>query len=333
MKKYIETMRHIYPTQSQKDNMFERALKEKTHRKKPVLRYCIASAVAAVVCSTVVFADEIHNTFYNLLGKDEIIAEDVLNDVYTDTDDHIRMSVKELLSDKITAYAVIEYTALDDIGKKWLDGATSLTDGVINGVYAPQIHPCFKEENTALYGVNYSYICEELTDYRTENSYVFKTEYQASGENYGTDSIILDYHMPERYENQAVIDVTESIQLTDIKVDGVKLPDKHYRIQGVKISPMSIMVYGENCGLYESGTNQYGSYYIRSLVNEEINSIYLVMKDESRIDLHGGFSLTSVSNPEIDYEVSICAESFDESIDISLVDGIELDGVYYDLGL
>lgn len=41
--------------------------------------------------------------------------------------------------------------------------------------------------------------------------------------------------------------------------------------------------------------------------------------------------MTHVGNPELDYECIIYTGIFKDSIDISLIKAIELDGVYYDL--
>lgn len=334
-KRYTEMMEHIYPTQDRKNNMFEKIFESETIKQKHrfKFRYCAAVIAVSVVFSTTVFAAEIKNTFYNLLGKSEIISEDVLNNVYTDTDGHVIMSVKEVLSDKISSCAIIEYSALDEQGQDWLDNYLT-----VHELNALTISPFIKDGNCALYGVNWGYGCEEQLEYQTENTRVFKASYSASGENFGSDSVDLIYPLATKWENHAVIDVSESVRLTDIKLDNGNAPEKYYKPLGVKLSPMSIMVYGKDMGMVETKRLKGGGYSMKVVNEETIGSLYLVMKDGAKHDLldnetqilgEGGNMLTYVSNPEVDYNCSIYASSFREYMDISLIDGIELDGVYY----
>lgn len=333
MKKYIELMEHILPTENQKDNMFRSAMQssEKPVKKSFRFKYCIVSLVLCFSISTAVFADEISETFYGLFNSDNIVGEEVLNDVFTDSNENIRMSVKEVLSDKTNSYAILEYILLNSDGEKWLNETL-----FINDLYSPEITPNIKDNNTALYGVNYAYGCNELEEYRTDTTRVFKAMYNASGENFSTGSIQLSYPMPERYKNITIIDVTESVQLTDIKIDNSLAPDKAYRPTGVKLSSMGLQIYGENHGFYEIGPH-----IQRIISDDEVDSLYIIMKDGTKSDIlpnaleenicECGFMLGAVSNPELDYDIVIYTGTFPEFMDISLIEGIELDGVYYPL--
>ena len=336
MKKYTEIMEHIKPTPEQKNRMLEKALQGKPERKRFKLRYAAAVVAAGVIFSGTVFGEEIKNTFYGLLGRDEIVSEQVLNDVFTDSDGHVTVAVKEVLSDKINAYAIVEYTALDSEGQDWLDNSLA-----VNKLNGPGINPYIKDNNNAVYGVNYSYGYEEIESCRTEKSRVFKAVYDSSGENFGTDSIRFWYCLTNDWGKETSIDVTESVQLTDIKFDSSQAPDKYYKPLGVKISPLSIMIYGQDMGMFESGKTKSGGNYER-FVHVEIGSLYLIMKDGTIYNMLSsesmdmgqcGYTLTHVSNPDVGYDCAIYTGAFKESVDISLIDGIELDGFYYPLGL
>ncbi len=335
MKKIVEIMNHIHPTEAQKNEMLENILSEKKEKHKFKIRYGVVAVAFCVLMSSVVFADEIKQTFYGLLNDDNIVENQILSDVYSDTDGHIRMSVKEVLSDKITSDAILEYTALDEKGQDWLDDYL-----IIHQLNTPKLMGCLKDDNCALYGVNYGCTVDEIKDYSSENVRVFKVSCTTSGENFGTDSMLLKYYLPDKWENQFEINVTESVQLTDIKIDNGNAPNKYYKPTGIKISPMSIMIYGKNCGYYESGQNEYGSYYTKIVNDEDIDSLYLVMKDGTKKDLltsdtegdcNGGFMLSTVQNPDVDYDLSIYATSFKKPMDLTLVDGIILDGIYYEV--
>lgn len=334
-------MKNVRPTEAQKNRMLNNAFNSKPKKKSPKLRYCIVTAACVLFSTTVyAYADEIKETFYNLLGKDEITTEDVLTGLYNDTDGHINMTVKEVLSDNITTKAIVEYMALDDEGKQWLDNIQKVWDGFYNSIYDPQIEPCIKDDNIAFYGVSYSSGCEELKEYRSDTIRVFEVVCEASAENESTESVTLTYSLKDRFKKKAVLDISQSVEPKDIKLDGKKLPDKHYRLTGIKISPLSLMLYGENHGLYEYGIN-----YIKSVSDEQIDSCCLIMKDGTKRDFinplpnqttdewsnlgGGAWTLGSVINPDVDYDVSILCTSFITKLDVENVAGIELDRLYY----
>lgn len=343
MKKYTEMMGHIRPTDCQKNEMLEKALAGSSTQKKYKFKFKYCAVVLATVMifsTTTVFADEIKEAFYNLLGKNEIISENVLNEVYSDNDGHVKITVKEFLSDKINSYAIVEYTALDEIGKEWIDKALIVEnlESINQHINYPDLFPNFKDNNTALYGVSYSHGATELIEYHTENSRVFKLVCLASGGDFGTDSMRLSYNLPDKWKAEADINVSDSVELTDIKIDSSLAPDKYYKPLGIKISPLSILIYGEDLGIVESGKNPSGNGWYQKVVHdEEIDSLYLIMKDgqkhnileDGSIVLKVTSMLTHVSNPEVEHDIIIYTSAFEEPMDISLISGVELDGIYY----
>ena len=137
-------MKHIRPTDCQKNKMLEKAFEGSSNQKKHKFKfkYCAVLLAAAMIFSTTtVFADEIKEAFYNLLGKNEIISEDVLNEVFSDDDGHVKITVKELLSDGINTYAIVEYTALDDKGKWWIDKPLIVGADFSTHINYPQLSP------------------------------------------------------------------------------------------------------------------------------------------------------------------------------------------------
>lgn len=336
-------MEHIIPTEDQKDRMFEKAIsvKPQQHKSRFKARYCVIAAALAMAIPTTIFANEIKEVFYNLLGKNEIVSEEVLNEIYTDNDGHVKITVKELLSDKINSYAIVEYTALDDEGKKWIDRSLIMEnpENVNDHLNYPNLSPAFKDNNTAIYGVNYSYGAYELENYHTEKSRLFKVTCQASGNNFGTDCMQLEYNLPDKFRVKADINVSQSVKVKDIKIDSSNAPEKFYKPLGIQISPLSFAIYGKDLGIVESGRNSVGEYY-QKVVNEEVDSLYIFMKDGKKYDLISfdedsildtGGAMTHVSNPNVEYDIVIYTCAFAEPLDISLIAGFELDGVYYPL--
>lgn len=79
----------------------------------------------------------------------------------------------------------------------------------------------------------------------------------------------------------------------------------------------------------------YDSEQIRQIYQRNVDDIYrlCMLKSESMDMGQGRYMLTDVSNPDVGYGCAVYMGAFKESVDISLIDGIELDGVYYPLGL
>ena len=250
-------MDHIRPTDVQKKQMLENAFYEANQKRKIFrFKYGLIAALICVIFSTAVFADEIKNTFYGIFNSDNIVGDKVLNDIYTDGNDHVKMSVKEVLSDKISAYAIVEYTALDEKGRIWLDNLHA-----VQKLNPLKLNPLIKDNNGSLYGVNFSYGFEEIEKYRSEKIHVFKVMYHASGENFGTESIQLSYPLCNKWENKVIIDVSESLRTVDIKIDSSQAPDKYYKPLGIKLSPISVLIYGKDLGMIEFGKTASGGYY------------------------------------------------------------------------
>lgn len=319
--------------------MLEMAMKKTEAKPKRNFKakYCVIAIAVAMAIPTTIFADEIKNTFYNILGKDEKVSEYVVNDIYTDSSENLKFTVKELLSDKINSYAVVEYEALTEKGIESLEGLDEMLRyyGNIRNDYITDhtlisITPDMKDDNYALYGVNYSFETKELEEYRTENKRVYSVQYNASGDNFGTDNVKINYEL-ESVSKEVTLKCTKYLDYKEIKLDSSKAPDKTYKPTGVKLSTFSVFVYGKNCGNYEAGINKYGWYYQRSLSYEEVESIYLIMKDDTKMDLLalGGSMLCSVTNPDVDYDIGIYTACFGEYINTDDVAGIEIDGVYY----
>lgn len=340
-------MEHLRPTEYQKNEMLEKAFSGTAKKtKRPFrLKYCIIAAAAVIVFSgTTVFADEIKAVFYNLLGKNELVSEDVLNEVFSDDDGHVKITVKELLSDSVNSYAIVEYTALDEIGKKWVDKDLVIgsdEDSLIRPIHYPPINYPWLEPNGY---ISHSLRVDELKEYHTENSRLLKLTCNMSDKTY--DSIKLIYTIGEKWRNEVVLDVSESVKFKDIKIDNSLAPKKWYEPTGYKISPLGLLVYGNDLGMVEKETLPSGGYTVKLVnpeeANEEMNSMTLnmVKKDGKKYSL---VSCDDSVSPDNDITVSgwtsfcsdgpgemtIYSTAFKEPIDLELIDGIELDGIFY----
>lgn len=331
-------MEHIIPTEDQKDRMFEKAIsvKPQQHKSRFKARYCVIAAALAMAIPTTIFANEIKEAFYNILGKNEIVSEEVLNEIYTDNDGHVKITVKELLSDGINSYAIVEYTALDDKGKWWIDKPLVMgsEDDLSLHINYPKLEPNDWISNS--FGV------EELTEYHTENSRLFQLTCFADRES-SNNSVRLIYNLHDKWKSEAILNVSKSVQYIDVKIDSSLAPEKSYEPLGYKISSLGLVVYGNDLGMVETKKNAAGGYTSEVVKPESINSLYLVMKDGKTHDMISGedelspqgFMCMCVYSDEFmdiqpqPYDTSIYSGAFPKPVDIDTVAGIELDGVYY----
>lgn len=317
-----------------------------------------AAVIAAVLCcvfAMTVFADEIAGIFTD----NEIVGETVRTSVYCDKDEHIEISVEEILSDMQTVRMVVRYTALDKQGEEWLGQLSE--KGNNNSIYGddPTAHygfrvsPDFKDNNTRLYGVNWGYYATEIEEYRTKTQRRFIVGMEANDGYWGTDNIILYYMMTDyelyadnnQYINNkksAVLDVSTNIERRKFILDNSNAPEKLYKPTEAFLSPLSLRICGENLGFYKQGhyETSEGTYYYEKLLEDvEVDSLYLVQNDGHKIDMldpplewseigyHGPGAMGRAQG-ENEY-CHIYSISFKNPIDIDTVAGIELDGVFY----
>lgn len=355
MKEYREAMGLLTPTEEQKDRMFSDALSmaerrairtEKRSSRRIMKIACGAAAAAAVICTTTVFADEIKTAFYSFFGNDAVISDSIIEDVYSDTDGHVDFSVEKVVSDRINSYAIVRYTALDDSGNEWLsdmfekvpwvgeDGEPyTYADGTPVMHYKYQLDLTIQPNGYDDHNVSFSYGLtddSEITDDIEDSARVFRIKCEAADEVFNTDDIRLSYPMPGGGTKTVNINVSESIELLDIKLDSSKAAENYYIPTGVKLSSLGIMVYGNNNGLYDYNKNEMGFSVWMIPENPETPTVTVVMKDGSEMIMYRGWSLGSVIEEEKDYEVQIFTEPFESPIDTENVAGIILDGVYYE---
>lgn len=314
---------------------------KKSTKKVAAILVCI---VAAVVSTTTVFADEIRSALYSIFGNDNIISEDISENIYEDNDGHVDFSVSKVVSDGMNSYAIVKYTAVDDLGTEWVaehfdrfvdENGEPLRDeeGYIIREYYEKMAVYITPDWTNDHFEGYTYsIPEEITDETEENSRVFKVWCHATDTIFGTNSIKLNYDMTDEESKSAFIDFSESVELIDIKLDSSKAPEKYYIPTGVKFSSLGIMVYGMNNGLYGITRNDAGGYHVWSLhEGEDIEpDIEIITKDSSKIPIHTFCYSGSIIDLKKDYDTGIYTGWFEEPVDTDNISGIILDGVYYE---
>lgn len=336
MNEFNKAMDKICPSEQQKNRMFDKALEmaeedsEKTVRR-PKLKIITASiiAVAVLAGTTTVFADEIKSVFYKFFNDDSIISEEIIENIFEDSDGHVDFSVSRIVSDKINTYAIVKYTALDGVGEKWLDNRFASFD--IAGTAEDMLNRglFIKPDDSTDAHISYMFgiADEEITDTAEENSRVFRISCTSEDVVLNSDCVKIEYVMTSEKTHCAMLDVSESVELTDIKLDRSIAPDKSYIPSGVKLSPLGIMIYGENNGLYETSENG-GSVWSTS--DEKLDSVKIIRKDSSAVEYNAYLSLCAVNGKGKEYDTVIFSTFFKEPTDIEAIAGVEIDGVFYE---
>lgn len=275
-----------------------------THRKKAswVKRFAImATILVALSIPVTIYADEIKTFFTEVLGRNEQVAEYVRQNVYEDSDGHLRMMVKELLSDQKAVRAVITYEALDEEGKEWIRNFDE-RDYDCDGIYWG-----FKDEN----GLSHSALSlvpseiangifgfQELKEYRTDSTLCIQFMYDVN-EPEKQQTAILYYPMTHKKYSQAELNVEPNMEIKEYRLVGDTNVNKYYDALYVRLSDLSLVIYGTQKGLYEHRTTAAGGYYQRILVPEKereevFPKVTLHFKDGTELSLMYGAALSPI---------------------------------------
>lgn len=336
MNEFNKAMDKICPSEQQKNRMFDKALAmaeddaPKTVRR-PKLKIIAASiiAAAALVGTTTVFADEIKSAFYKFFSDDSTISQDIIENIYEDSDGHVDFSVSRIVSDKINTYAIVKYTALDDVGEEWLSNRFASFDIIGKAEDMLNRGLFIKPDDSTDAHISYMFgiTDEEITDITEENSRVFKISCTSADVVLNSDCVKIEYVMTSGKMRRALLDVSESIELTDIKLDRSIAADKLYIPAGVKLSPLGLMIYGENNGLYETSEDGNSMW---STSDERLDSVKIIRKDGSYIKYSNFISLCPVIGEGKGYDIALFSTFFKEPVDIADIDGVEINGVFYE---
>lgn len=207
---YREMQERLLPDREKQEEMWERIVKEgaeyQKQKRRKFLKTGVAGITAALLACMLILpqtgmADGIKYVLSQFTKKSDI-AEDIQKDTYSDQDGHVKMRVKEMLSDGTNVFLGICYTALDQEGKEWLarldpdpDVVRNWDDLMISGVGAAS-------EKDLEYCIGWGENLVEQTNLATEKERHFLFSYfndgdaSASAQGYYT----LRYTMPEGFK-------------------------------------------------------------------------------------------------------------------------------------
>lgn len=317
---YKKAVELIQPEEGVKDAVLEDILNEYSPKEKrkglhvgKALGY--AAAALAIICvagvSTPVVASEIRSLLLREVPGYEELEPVIETAVFTKSDEHVVVSVEEILSDGVVVNMTVKYEAVDETGKEWLSNLM-----VDNNTLS--IKPYM--ENTVEYGVNYSYGAKELEDRRSDTERIFLLELQASSRDYSGRQGVFSFPLTGGKE-AAMIDISGNVEVYSYQLVSDEVASEYYTPTFIELSPMSFVIYAIGDGVYEEGYDGENHWERWLLPEEEIDSLvdhsYFIMKDGTYLSMPAGAHNTTNPREENMYsDVMLFSTRFREQDEI-----------------
>lgn len=268
---FNEAMDFVGVSEEKKNTLWSR-IETSTEKKKGRIGKHVAAA-ALLLCvlgvSITATADEIKDFFEGYFSKQAGLEEYVRENVYEDVGEHVKFSVKEVVSNGVLAKAVLCYKGLDEEGIEWVQQLEPRKnigeDGFYDFSYVATLIPKVAEG----YGANYAYNCYEIEELRTEEEAYFEVFFRTSSGDYGTGEGVLTYQMPEKYENKTEIDVTSNVERYYYKMVSQERNSKYYTCAYLEADELTFTIKGVDLGFTEYGNIEGGGYYERVTISKE----------------------------------------------------------------
>lgn len=336
-KEFTDTINTILPMEGAKKEIWDTIQTSK--KKSPTTKTWLSLAaslvlVCLVIYSVPVIAAEIQSRLLAKMPAYEPLAEQIETNIFSKTDDHLCITVDELLSDGMKVYMFVHYTALDDIGREWLSEYTCPYHG-----YDPNLNLQPYIEDYSISKANYSFPTFEQTELATENERYFIVGFESSSRDYDSEQGIFTFPMTKKKES-AIIDVSSNIDILSYELNSEEKISELYDPTYIELSPMSFVIYAKNNGVYERiGNNETWLMTHEELELLEQNS-YLLMDDGRKYQIVNSASCTTTAKETNNYSDLVLLSGFFEEydddysgkpilIDPDKVIGIEIKGNTY----
>lgn len=336
-KDFNHVMDTILPTDGVKEDIWDtiQTSKKKNYTTKTWLSLAASLVLVCVVIYSVpVIAAEIQSRLLEKMPSYEPLAEQIKTNVFSKTDEHLCITVDELLSDGMRVYMFVHYTALDDTGREWLSEYTYPSQGNNPDL---NLEPYIGDSLTS--GVNYSRPTYEQTELATENERYFIVGFESSSRDYDSGQGIFSFPMTGKKES-AVIDVSSNMDILSYALQSEEKISELYDPSYIELSPMSFVVFAKNNGVYE----QVGNKKTWLMPNEELDLLekttYLLMEDGTKQPIYSDSSGTTHPKETNHYSDLVLLSGFFKEnneeypgvpilIDPEKVIGIEIKGQTY----
>lgn len=343
---YLAAIDQIAPKETVKEEIREKLFTTKeTPQRKPVFRWSMVAAALAIICfgtlSIPAVASEIRSFILNKFPSYSQITDAIDNAVYSQSDEHILVTVEELLSDGIVVNMTVKYTALDKDGEAWLAKFAPHQNSGPNHLSVKPYMP-----NTIEYGTNYSYGMQELTEQASETERLFMLEFVASSRDYCGDTAVFTFPMMDG-QQITQLDVTGNLEIRSYTLHAEEAASEYYTPTYIEISPMSFVIYAKNHGVFERAEDGEAYWERWLLPDEEIKSLetesYFVMKDGSTEPLHNGWHNTTHAKEEnMNSDVILYSNQFLDGtevipttpklMDVEEFEAVVINGVRFEFG-
>lgn len=284
-----------------------------------------------------------------LFGGRESLSSEIQQNVYEDSDGHVKVMVEQLLSDGRRIHAAVRYEALDETGAQWLAEYAFAEDHLASS------QSINIKANVSEYGMN-EWGSIELEEQRTETGrcfYVLGGLHESiwdAPELKGT----FTYPMPDG-QRTAEVDIRGTMDVRTYTIEGDAACSSFVQPSCLQISELSYTLYAQSMtALTERIDHEDGGYTLQStLTDEDRDDLYgtkvqLVFADGTMLPLeplyseavepdeaNGGSDLIWMAGEIFNTEAPNNCWEHDYNVAFSLDDltGIEIGGVYYDLAL
>lgn len=208
---YQKMQESLLPDQEKREEMWERIVaesgKSREQKKRVYLKTGVIGSVAAALLICGLFlpqiglAAHIREMIQSVFVKgSDNIAEDVQNDLYSDEDQHVKMQIREMLSDGSCVYLGISYRALDQEGKDFLSNPEW---GSGKAVSNDKIFSFVPSQDYIAHSSGWSSNLEEIEGMKKDDERYFVYHLFEDGDNFSFDDgkMSFEYAMPEAQGN------------------------------------------------------------------------------------------------------------------------------------
>ena len=342
---YLAAINQIAPKENVKEELRDKlfTVKEAPHRK-PAYRWGLIAAAFAVIClgtlSVPAVASGIRSFILNKFPSYSQITDAIDNAVYSQSDEHILMSVDELLSDGIVVNMTVRYTALDKEGEAWLASVNPSQNSGPDQLYVKPYMP-----NTVEYGTNCSYGTQELTEQATKTERLFLLEFVSSSRDYYGDTAVFTFPMTDGQQTTR-LDVSGNLDIRTYTLHAKEPASEYYTPTCIELSPLSFVIYAKNHGVFERAEDGESYWEKWLLPDEEYDSLvknsYFILKDGSRQAIDYGCcnathaneanmysDVMLYSNQFMDYTETFYGEP--KLMDIDEIEAVVINGVRFEM--
>jgi len=349
----------LMPGRETQDWMWEEIEKKAAAGEKKQDRWAGLKITASIAAAVLLFvllipqtswADQITGFIKEFFYTGADVKENIAQNVYEDEGKygHVRMQIRELLSDGACAYFNICYEALDEEGEEWLADQIFDVDDIRFTTY--------DDTDGSAYG---SWQLNELEELATkkERHFAFSFENSSGSYSFKNKSMTLFYPM---YHSQGIgkVNIVSNLDTVSYRLVGDKSPSKYYEPKYLVVSRLSYALFwknqGANCDwidkdgtwhfrfgkgfLEEKGDKELGDYWVYA----DGIPLSFTMEDGSKLDM--GYAQADLSHAEglalgSDLLLSaghfnVDSEEFDKIMTIDdpgALTEMVIDGVHYDL--